>query len=102
TIATTIPGPRTAELWNASTESWTTMAAEHDPRMYHSTAILLPDARVLIAGGGKDPEAVAINARRAEISSPPYLFRGARPTITSAPSSGTYGQSITVQTPDAA
>ena len=37
----------------------------------------------------------------AEIYSPPYLFRGSRPTITSAPAGITYGQSFFVGTPDA-
>ena len=38
----------------------------------------------------------------AEIYSPPYLFHGSRPTITSAPTSVAYGQSFFVGTPDAA
>jgi len=38
----------------------------------------------------------------AEIYSPPYLFKGARPTVTSAPSTLGYGSQFAVQTPDAA
>jgi hypothetical protein len=38
----------------------------------------------------------------AEIYSPPYLFKGARPTISSAPATATYGGTIAVGTPDAA
>jgi hypothetical protein len=37
----------------------------------------------------------------AQFFSPPYLFQGPRPTITSAPSQLFYGQNFTVQTPDA-
>jgi hypothetical protein len=37
-----------------------------------------------------------------EIYSPPYLFKGARPRITSAPSGVRYGEVFSVQTPDAA
>ena len=37
-----------------------------------------------------------------EIYSPPYLFWGSRPTITSAPRTVGYGRSITIGTPDAA
>ena len=37
-----------------------------------------------------------------EFYSPPYLFKGARPTISSAPGTATYGGNIAVQTPDAA
>jgi hypothetical protein len=51
----------------------------------------------LTAGGDK-----ANPGKSAEIYSPPYLFKGARPTITSAPSNLTYGQTFFVQTPDAA
>ncbi len=38
----------------------------------------------------------------AEIFSPPYLFKGTRPVITSAPSSVTYNSVFSVVTPDAA
>ena len=37
-----------------------------------------------------------------EIFSPPYLFKGARPTITSAPATVGYGQTFAVATPNAA
>ena len=37
-----------------------------------------------------------------EIFSPPYLFKGPRPAITSAPGSAGYGTQFTVATPDAA
>ncbi len=76
------------------------MAAMQQLRMYHSTAILLPDGRVLIAGGGRT--APAVDYLTAQIYSPPYLFNGARPTITSAPTSATYGTTLAVQSPDTA
>src|SRR5262249_3032204 len=72
-------------------------------RVYHATALLLPDGRVLSAGsgrfGGSGPGADHLNA---EIYSPPYLFNGPRPTITSAPPSVTYGSAFSVSTPDSA
>ena len=84
-----------AELWDPATENWTTLASSSGiPRVYHSTALLLPDGRVLSTGGNDHPET--------EIYSPPYLFKGARPTITSAPPSVAYGQSFFVGTPNAA
>ena len=63
-------------------------------RTYHSIALLLPDGRVLSAGG-------TFGRASAEIYSPPYLFHGSRPTITSAPANVAYGQSFFVGTPDA-
>jgi hypothetical protein len=89
-----------AELWDPANETWTTMAAMEQLRMYHSTAILLPDGRVLVAGGGRT--APAVDYLTAQIYSPPYLFKGARPTIASAPGSASYGTTLAVQTPDAA
>ena len=82
-----------AELWNPTTETWTTMASASVKRLYHSATVLLPDGRVLSTGGNGFPET--------EIYSPPYLFKGARPTITSAPSSVGYGQSFFLGTTDA-
>lgn len=83
----------TAELWNPATGAWTTLASCTRYRGYHSTAVLLPDGRVLSAGGDNEPNA--------EVFSPPYLFQGARPVISSAPSSVTYGQQFQVGSADA-
>lgn len=42
------------EIWNPATNTWTALAENptRTPRIYHSVALLLPDARVLIGGGG--------------------------------------------------
>ena len=89
-----------AELWSPATGTWSLMASLSVYRGYHSVALLLPDGRVLSAGG----ECTGANCNRnsAEIFSPPYLFAGARPTITSAPASISGGQTFFVGTPDAA
>jgi hypothetical protein len=55
---------------------------------------------VLNAGGGRLYPAV--DYKTAEIYSPPYLFKGPRPTITSAPATAQYGTNVTVTTPEAA
>jgi hypothetical protein len=87
-----------AELWAPETETWSTMAAMRVPRLYHSTALLLADGRVLAAGGGRFQ---GFDQLSAEVYSPPSLFRGVRPTITLAPSSVEYGSNLLVTTPDA-
>jgi hypothetical protein len=73
-------------------------------RVYHSVSLLLPDGKVLHGASG-DAMAGTIPVppeRSHEIFSPPYLFKGARPSISSAPSSVGYGQTFSVGTPNAA
>ena len=97
-----------AELWSPgtgspSTGTWTTLASMSAPRLYHSEAILLPDARVAVYGGGQfNSYSEPTDQLSAEFFAPPYLFKGPRPTITSAPSQLSYGQNFSVVTPDAA
>ncbi len=89
-----------AELWSPQTQTWSTMSSMHTPREYHGTALLLPDGRVLVSGMGADFGKVP-DQKSAELYSPPYLFKGARPTISQAPSQIHYGSSFFVGTPDA-
>jgi hypothetical protein len=89
------------ELWNPQTKTWATMASMHTPREYHATALLLPDGRVLQSGMGADFGNVP-DETSAEFFSPPYLFKGARPTVTLAPVQVHYGQNFTITAPDAA
>jgi fibronectin type 3 domain-containing protein len=92
-----------SEMWDPSTQTFTTIGSLRNPRLYHSTALLLPDARVLVSGGGRfNGDSDPTDQQNGEIFAPPYLFKGARPTIASAPSTWQYGQNVTVQTPDAA
>lgn len=89
-----------AEVWSPVTKQWTLLAPMQIERLYHSTTLLLPDGRILAAGGrGNLPASEQYNA---QIYSPPYLFKGARPTITSAPTLVQYGTNFQVSTPDAA
>ena len=77
------------ELFDPETGTWDQVAPHQVPRMYHSTAILLSDARVLVAGSDFQPSG--------EIYSPPYLFRGPRPVIQSAPATIVYGSDFGLQ-----
>src|SRR4029453_9673207 len=87
-----------AEQWNPATGQWRTLAAMQVTRQYHSTALLLPDGRVLSSGGGicGTCDQVGSLGENAEFFPPPYLF-GAdgtlapRPVIASAPTATTYG-----------
>jgi hypothetical protein len=94
-----------AEIWNPASGTWKTVASNSINRIYHSTAVLLPDARVLVAGAGEnfDPDTRTndVDQFNAELYSPPYLFRGPRPTISSTQVNLAYGSSFTVGTPDA-
>ena len=97
-----------AELWDPKTGQWTMLAAENTDRCYHSTAVLLPDGTVLSAGGGEfilnegTPQQVANNPQDthydAKVFSPPYLFKGPQPQITSAPGSVNYGDTFEIGT----
>ena len=87
-----------ALIWNPVTGQWTAGArTPTNPayaRLYHSNALLLPDATILVGGGGAPGPAVNTNA---QIYYPPYLFDAAggfapRPRITSAPARLNWGQ----------
>jgi hypothetical protein len=86
---------REALLYTPATDTWTTMAAQALRRAYHSTALLLPDGRVLSAGD-TGPGGGGV---RLELYSPPYLFAGTRPVIHSVSNQQlAYGSNITVNT----
>ncbi len=90
-----------AELWTPATGRWTTLAGNAVIRIYHQTTILLPDGHVLNTGSGGATGAV--DQLNYELYSPPYFFKGPRPTITGAtPGAVTYGQTLTVASPDGA
>jgi hypothetical protein len=82
-----------ASIFNPATNAWTTIPADPVGRNYHSMNLLLPDGRVMILGSNPIDGSVEM---RVSIYNPPYLFRGTRPTVTSAPANATYGQSISL------
>jgi galactose oxidase len=90
------------ELWDPVSQQFSLMAQMQTPRTYHSTALLLPDGRVFVGGGGLCGTCNT-NHMTVEIFSPPYLFNSdgtaaTRPSITLAPSSANRGTNITVAT----
>ncbi|MFY9233803.1 MAG: galactose oxidase-like domain-containing protein [Fimbriimonadaceae bacterium] len=91
------------ELWDPISETLSIMAPQAIGRSYHSTGILMADGRVLSAGGGSNGRNVQPNPDQlnGEIFSPPYLFKGARPVISSIPEVTINSQSFTVVTPQA-
>jgi hypothetical protein len=93
----------TAELWDPVTGAFTLLEPMQTPRTYHSTALLLPDGRVFVGGGGQCGNGCAQNHLDAEILTPPYLLNAdgtaaTRPVIQSAPASGQRGNAIAVTT----
>ncbi|HEY3727072.1 MAG TPA: galactose oxidase-like domain-containing protein [Solirubrobacteraceae bacterium] len=91
------------ELYDPAADTWTELAPINCPHLYHSTALLLSDGRVM--RGGKDGQfqrdPYKYFEHRLELFSPPYLFGGPRPLIASAPAAGGYGHNITIGCPTA-
>lgn len=90
-----------SEMWDPRTGQWTETAAATIPRLYHSNAVLLPDATVLTGGGGLPGPLTNMNA---EIYYPPYLFEqdgsgrlAARPTLDTTAVAWSWGQKVQVQ-----
>jgi hypothetical protein len=96
-----------AESWDRTTGTWTRRGDYTKQRYYHSTALLLPDGRVISVGGGQGQGFT--EQRNAEIYTPWYLYKqdgsgtlAARPTINNVPAVLAYGASFDIGTSNAA
>jgi hypothetical protein len=94
-------------LYDPNTNSFSSAGQNVYARLYHTTALLLPDATVWLAGGNP---ARGTYEHHMEIYKPAYLFTrdgnnnvvaATRPTISSAPTNVTWGGQFTVSTPNA-
>lgn len=102
------PAVHVAEQYDPATDEWGQRAPQAVDRMYHSSALLLPDGRVLSGGhvplpvpwaafrDNMDFEAQVVETRL-EIFEPPYLHWGVeRPVIRDHPATITYGATYDV------
>jgi hypothetical protein len=97
-----------ADLYDPGSNSFSSAGANTYARMYHSVALVLPDATVWIAGSNP---ARGTWESHMESYQPAYLFTrdgnnnliaATRPTISNAPANITWGGPFAVSTPDAA
>ncbi|HKU12797.1 MAG TPA: PA14 domain-containing protein [Steroidobacteraceae bacterium] len=93
-----------AEIWDPTSGTWTRGPDGQRPRLYHSMSMLLPDARVLVGGGGAPGPMANLNM---EVYLPPYLYdatgaRAMQPRLTSAPADIDIGETFFVDFTDAA
>ncbi|HEX8888840.1 MAG TPA: galactose oxidase-like domain-containing protein [Pyrinomonadaceae bacterium] len=87
-----------SELYDPKTNKWTPLCSMEVPRLYHSTALLLPDGRVMTAGADSIWYPATYGEQlTVEIYSPPYIFRGPRPIIQSVPNRIKYGEEFKIQ-----
>jgi hypothetical protein len=90
---------RESSVYDPDTNAFDPVAADPEARGYHSSAFLLPDGRVMATG---DNPGNGTWNHNVSIYTPPYLYKGTRPAITSLINSEwTYGttQRITVDRP---
>jgi hypothetical protein len=93
-----------ADLYDPATNTFSSAGANVYPRLYHSVALLLPDATVWLAGGNPSR---GTYEQHMEIYKPAYLFNqngslATRPSISNGLNPVTWGQKFTVNTTSAA
>ncbi len=87
-----------AEIFDPVARNWTVVGGMTVPKLYHSAGILLPDGRVWLTGNSISKSNWEL---RSEYYVPSY-YNATRPTISSDPAVGNYGETINIPTPDAA
>ncbi len=104
----------TPQIWDAATGKWSAssgtnaLAGDNTIRGYHSNAILLPDGRVLTAGGFSQlNDQAGIDSKIATIFCPPYLFNAngtlrTRPTAELIPGGLRHGEQFYICGPSGA
>ncbi len=87
------------EIFDPVTELFSQMAmpdVDH-PRAYHSTAVLLPDARVAIAGHTAAYNQPSLpDDTSIQVFNPPYLYRAPRPVVQNVPAFADYEGQIEI------
>jgi hypothetical protein len=82
------------EVFDPDTETWSSLPAASVPRVYHQVALLLADGRIWNAGSTRSRSNWEL---RTELFSPGYFF-ATRPSISGAPTVGSYGGVISIPT----
>jgi hypothetical protein len=86
------PAGEPSWIFNPTTNTWSEMDEQPSERKYHSHALLLPTGEVMSCGWHNNT---------IDVFSPPYLFKGARPEITSIPEVIHLGEEFEVCSPQA-
>jgi Domain of unknown function (DUF1929) len=95
-------GVRAPETYNPTVGTWRVLPASPVVRGYQSTALLMPNGAVWVAGSNFNASPGLSNRElRIEIFEPWY-FCGRRPTITDVAPKACHGDKLEIRTPDAA
>lgn len=86
------PAGEPSWVFNPVTNVWSEMDEQPSERKYHSHALLLPTGEVMSCGWFNNT---------IDVFSPPYLFKGPRPTITSLPEEIHLGEEFEICAPEA-
>jgi len=94
---------REIELFDPKTSDWSMHGILQRDRLYHSSALLLADGKVVVAGSTGHKWTDPKYEKEIEIISPPYFDGNPhRPEITDPPQEVTYDTSFEINSPDSA